>query len=154
MSRSLRLYLDDILTSITKIQRYTTQMSQDQLVADNLLQSWIDDEDGEEQQETGQYLIDALDKDRLSDRQLFPYTTSDTSDKNYPLRGMPITISDTFDEPMSELWDALGEWLYSIPILVKDPADRILVAIARRYNIPLVSCDRKILSYPHVQTIW
>jgi len=34
MSRSLRLYLDDILKSITKIQRYTTQMSQDQLVAD------------------------------------------------------------------------------------------------------------------------
>ncbi|MDJ1174031.1 HepT-like ribonuclease domain-containing protein [Roseofilum capinflatum] len=34
MSRSLRLYLDDILKSINKIQRYTTQMSQDQLVAD------------------------------------------------------------------------------------------------------------------------
>ncbi|MDJ1177803.1 type II toxin-antitoxin system prevent-host-death family antitoxin [Roseofilum sp. BLCC_M91] len=40
---------------------------------------------------------------------IIPYKTSDTSVKNYPLRGMPITISDTFDEPMSELWDALGE---------------------------------------------
>lgn len=36
----------------------------------------------------------------------------------------------------------------------KDPADRILVAIARRYEIPLVTCDAKILNYPYVQTIW
>jgi hypothetical protein len=38
----------------------------------NLLQSWIDENDGEEQKETGEYLIQALDKDRLSNRQLFP----------------------------------------------------------------------------------
>ncbi|MGL5075240.1 MAG: hypothetical protein ACRDBG_05290 [Waterburya sp.] len=38
----------------------------------NLLQSWIDDEDIQEQQETGEYLINALDRDRLSDRKLFP----------------------------------------------------------------------------------
>jgi hypothetical protein len=38
----------------------------------NVLQNWIDDDDGEEQQETGQYLIHALDEDRLSDRKLFP----------------------------------------------------------------------------------
>ena len=37
-----------------------------------LLQSWIDEEDASEQQETGEYLIRGLDKDRLSDRQLFP----------------------------------------------------------------------------------
>jgi PIN domain nuclease of toxin-antitoxin system len=36
----------------------------------------------------------------------------------------------------------------------KDPADRILVAIARRHKIPLVTCDVKILNYPHVQTVW
>lgn len=36
----------------------------------------------------------------------------------------------------------------------KDPSDRILVAIARRYNIPLITCDAKIINYPHVQTIW
>jgi PIN domain nuclease of toxin-antitoxin system len=28
----------------------------------------------------------------------------------------------------------------------KDPADRILVAIARRYDIPLITCDTKILN--------
>lgn len=36
----------------------------------------------------------------------------------------------------------------------KDPADRILVAIARRYGIPLVTRDANIRNYPHVQTIW
>lgn len=35
-------------------------LKQKQTEAVNLLQSWIDDEDGEEQQETGQYLIDAF----------------------------------------------------------------------------------------------
>jgi PIN domain nuclease of toxin-antitoxin system len=35
----------------------------------------------------------------------------------------------------------------------KDPADRILIAIARRYDIALVTLDTKILNYPHVQTL-
>lgn len=35
----------------------------------------------------------------------------------------------------------------------KDPADRILIAIARRYDIELVTYDQKILKYPHVKTI-
>ncbi|MGD1699879.1 type II toxin-antitoxin system Phd/YefM family antitoxin [Dapis sp. BLCC M229] len=38
---------------------------------------------------------------------IVPYTISDPSTKNYPLRGMPIKIATDFDEPMSELWDAL-----------------------------------------------
>ncbi|MFM2304966.1 MAG: hypothetical protein RLZZ135_2378 [Cyanobacteriota bacterium] len=29
--------------------------------------------------------------------------------KHYPLRGMPIHIAPDFDEPMTDLWDALGE---------------------------------------------
>jgi len=37
-----------------------------------LLQSWIDEEDPEEQRETGEYLIRTLDVDRLADRRLFP----------------------------------------------------------------------------------
>lgn len=37
-----------------------------------LLQSWIDDDDAEEQKETAEYLIRTLDQDRLSDRKLFP----------------------------------------------------------------------------------
>jgi len=48
-------------------------LRQKQTKAVNLIQSWIDDEDiEEEQQETGQYLIHALDEDRLSERKLFP----------------------------------------------------------------------------------
>ncbi|MFM7407719.1 MAG: hypothetical protein ACKO3K_13955 [Cuspidothrix sp.] len=38
----------------------------------NVLQSWIDESDEKEQQETGEYLINALDGNRLSNRQLFP----------------------------------------------------------------------------------
>lgn len=40
--------------------------------AANLIQSWIDNGDSEEQQETGQYLLHALDCDRWSERKLFP----------------------------------------------------------------------------------
>ena len=29
--------------------------------------------------------------------------------QHYPLRGMPITIAEDFDEPMPELWEALSE---------------------------------------------
>lgn len=36
----------------------------------------------------------------------------------------------------------------------KDPADRIIVALARRLSVPLLTCDRKILDYKHVVTVW
>jgi hypothetical protein len=53
------------------LQEYIlTQEKQSNLV--NVLQSWIDEGDIDEQQETGEYLIHALDEDRLSDRKLFP----------------------------------------------------------------------------------
>ena len=51
-------------------QRLPTRDRQAQLVA--LLQSWIDQGDVVEHQETGEYLIQMLDEDRLSDRKLFP----------------------------------------------------------------------------------
>ncbi|GBO55739.1 hypothetical protein APA_3889 [Pseudanabaena sp. lw0831] len=47
-------------------------LRQNQAKAVNLIQSWIDDEDIEEQQETREYLIRVLDEDRLSERKLFP----------------------------------------------------------------------------------
>jgi hypothetical protein len=37
-----------------------------------LLKSWIEEGDAQEQKETGDYLIRTLDEDRLSDRSLFP----------------------------------------------------------------------------------
>jgi PIN domain nuclease of toxin-antitoxin system len=36
----------------------------------------------------------------------------------------------------------------------KDPADRIIVATAQKYAVPLVTADAKIREYPHVGTIW
>lgn len=74
---------------------------------------------------------------------------------------LPLPISEWFTQaniyPRVEIesldpWDAISST--QLPgDFHKDPADRILVAIARRYNIPLVTCDEKIISYPYVQTI-
>lgn len=59
--------------------------------------------------------------------------------------------SGTVIEPLSPL-DAISSTL--LPNFHKDPADRILVAIALRYEIPIVTCDTKILKYEPVQSIW
>ena len=36
----------------------------------------------------------------------------------------------------------------------KDPADRMIVATARKLAVPLVTKDEKMRAYPHVKTIW
>jgi len=36
----------------------------------------------------------------------------------------------------------------------KDPADRMIVATARKLAVPLVTADEKIREYEHVKTIW
>lgn len=36
----------------------------------------------------------------------------------------------------------------------KDPADRMIVALARHMNAPLLTSDEKIQAYRHVKTIW
>jgi PIN domain nuclease of toxin-antitoxin system len=36
----------------------------------------------------------------------------------------------------------------------KDPADRMIVATARKLAVPLVTADEKIINYDHVRTIW
>jgi hypothetical protein len=61
------------------VEAYTLQILSDHILIKekqsqlvNLLQSWIDEGDADEQQETGEYLINALDEHRLSDRKLFP----------------------------------------------------------------------------------
>lgn len=35
-----------------------------------------------------------------------------------------------------------------------DPADRLIVALARHHSVPLVTADIKIREYRHVKTIW
>lgn len=75
---------------------------------------------------------------------------------------LPLPIEEWYDlaqehsgiviEPLSPL-DAIAST--QLPgNFHKDPADRIIVAIARRYEIPLISRDENILNYPHVQTVW
>lgn len=36
----------------------------------------------------------------------------------------------------------------------KDPADRMIVATARKLAVSLVTADEKIIAYEHVKTIW
>lgn len=36
----------------------------------------------------------------------------------------------------------------------KDPADRLIVATARKLGAPIVTVDEKIRAYPHIRTIW
>lgn len=36
----------------------------------------------------------------------------------------------------------------------KDPADRMIVATARKFAASLVTADEKIRAYPHVKSIW
>jgi len=40
---------------------------------------------------------------------IVPCDIKSNSTRNYPLRGMPIAIAEDFDQPMPELWEALGE---------------------------------------------
>jgi hypothetical protein len=49
-----------------------TQLEPLKLSTIDLLQSWIDREDAEDQKETGDYLVQTLDKDRSSVREFFP----------------------------------------------------------------------------------
>lgn len=47
------------------------------------------------------------------------------------------------------------EEAYSLPSpFHRDPADRIIVATARRRGLAVVTADEKILAYPHVDTVW
>ncbi|WP_413171978.1 hypothetical protein [Anabaena azotica] len=55
------------------VETYTLELIQKSIVQKekqlkivNVLQSWIDESDEQEQQETGEYLINALDENRLS----------------------------------------------------------------------------------------
>ncbi|GCA93461.1 MAG: hypothetical protein O9295_13115 [Microcystis sp. LE18-22.4A] len=57
---------------VLKLLKDTILEQEKQTKLVNLLQSWIDEDDEQEQKETGEYLIEALDQDRLSERPLFP----------------------------------------------------------------------------------
>lgn len=52
------------------IEHISNKEKQTSLV--DLLDSWLNEDDAQEQESTGEFLINALDQDRLSKRQLFP----------------------------------------------------------------------------------
>jgi PIN domain nuclease of toxin-antitoxin system len=50
---------------------------------------------------------------------------------------------------------AVMEEAYSLPEYThRDPADRIIVATARKFHLHIVTAARRMLDYPHVETIW
>jgi len=47
------------------------------------------------------------------------------------------------------------EEAYSLPSpFHQDPVDRILVATSRLFQCKLLTGDKKVLAYPHVETVW
>jgi len=60
----------DTLTLQLLDQYLPSNEAQGKLTA--LLQSWVEEGDAQEQRETGEYLVQTLDEDRLSERRLFP----------------------------------------------------------------------------------
>jgi PIN domain nuclease of toxin-antitoxin system len=74
------------------------------------------------------------------------------------------------DRPLDQWLDeavtpeGLGVWELTRPILVQscalpqpfhgDPADQILVATARRHGAVLITQDRRLRRYAHVQSLW
>ena len=63
-----------------------------------------------------------------------------------------VTYPGIILEPLSPL-DAIDSTLLPGDFH-RDPADRIIVALARRHGVPLVTSDSLIHAYPHVKTIW
>jgi PIN domain nuclease of toxin-antitoxin system len=49
----------------------------------------------------------------------------------------------------------ITEEAYSLPEYAhRDPADRIIVATARIHQCPVVTADKRLLEYAHVDSIW
>lgn len=62
---------------------------------------------------------------------------------------------DQNDWLVDEIGLDVVEEAYSLPEpFHRDPADRIIVATARRRDCPVVTADAKIREYPHVRTLW
>jgi hypothetical protein len=57
---------------VLQFLKNSIRLEQKQGEAVNLIQSWLENDEEIEQKETGQYLIQALDEDRVSERKLFP----------------------------------------------------------------------------------
>jgi PIN domain nuclease of toxin-antitoxin system len=76
----------------------------------------------------------------------------------YSRLSLPIPIGDWLDQALAypgirllELTPLIAVNSTQLPgTFHRDPADQMIVATARVYNCPLVTLDRRILSYPYV----
>lgn len=116
-----------------------------------------------------------LDPSRLSSRAI-----SAIEDRSTAIHLLPITVAEVacaVERGRLELKEHWKPWLrrhvsangwtylpieadmveeaYSLPPpFHDDPADRLIVAAARLKRLAIVTGDARILTYPHVQTIW
>ena len=75
---------------------------------------------------------------------------------------LPVTISDWFETALRYPGVVLLDMTPEIAIesnrlpgdFHRDPADQIIVATARVYQIPLATSDNRIRRYPHVETVY
>jgi len=74
---------------------------------------------------------------------------------------LPLSVNDWMKQALSYPGIRLLELTPEIAIestqlpqpFHKDPADQMIVATARIHGVPLVTCDTKIRTYPHVQLL-
>jgi len=105
--------------------------------------------------------------------QLTPYVEPRAEASDYPLRDMPIAIADDFAAKLPldiHNWYEMTSQYPAITIeplapgdtiegtilpgeFHQDPAARIIVAVARRYDATLVTVDEKIPGYEHVKSV-
>jgi PIN domain nuclease of toxin-antitoxin system len=74
---------------------------------------------------------------------------------------LPLPLADWFDQALG--YPGVLLLPLTPPIVIestqlpgvfhRDPADQLIVATARVYNVPLLTADAKILTYPHVDTL-
>jgi PIN domain nuclease of toxin-antitoxin system len=57
------------------------------------------------------------------------------------------SVADVDLETVAEAFSLPGDFH-------RDPADRFITATARLHRMVLLTADRKILDYPHVQSLW
>lgn len=78
----------------------------------------------------------------------------------YGRLSLPISVDEWLDEALAysginflELTPRICVESTQLPgNFHRDPADQIIVATARVYNCPVITVDRKIRDYPHVET--
>lgn len=80
VTAEMELYLNrEAQKKGVSVEAYALEMLQEQISNKekqtnlvDVLDSWLDEDDVHEQESTGEFLIKALDEDRLSERKLFP----------------------------------------------------------------------------------